>query len=1403
MTRSRFSHHLIGLSTLVVVFLTQSTARADFEVPYLDNSNPIATAELRGVWMFNRGYVSSTYSGFEAYAAGYDATNGDTNSNGLFYYYTGTVWKRIATPFGATAGVPRPMFQANAVVGQNDAAEGNPWTMWVVGVNGRLARIRNLTTTPGDYATHTDNAFTEEPVRDGTDTGPQVTNETRDLYAVDTVQTFGGALLSGGQDGLVIRSSSSGYPNVRIVPTITNDGARTALVAGESITGIRFANLSVAYVVTSTFSGGDRYSTNGKTCAGSQTGRLYKVTTANMGQWQYLGSAPTCFYGLAIGFRPEDTADHGPARNVIWIATADGIRQYDELAASPVISAEQPGTDNQRYYAVTAVPERGGKDVNLLYNGGFENWANANSPDGWTPISPRNGRNHTTTYDAGVTCQSNIQDVKRITGNTGTYAVQVQPGITYSATNCDPATYMPQYTSMTVTTIELTTTEGQQFEITGEYKVDFPAPNPAFPAPKAQGGISVGCAGEFNHVEAGYVNCGLSNRSLIRTIGNPTSGWQQFRLVVSTANNQLNSPLLNWYGPTNSPRTELLPRRMVFEIRCEATYGARTACDNLKVKEITTPAMPNVDNATVIGVGANRTISFNKKALTTTTYSQDHQPAFSSSQDYLGVFGLSSQHVMTVGTATTLLSRTPSTLVGYIWAGTRDQASSSTAGLGYISASCINFRDANARTLCQQEQVSYGLQFTRNATTGQGDLTGRAWFGKNIGNIENTADAAITDDEIVSLGSCVRDDNLTDPTNLVGSGVYSSLYDIHGMCNQTARRCYASRAAAQSNGALSTYSCLNDFDCYGRCQLDEGRLCVKDSDCVLSGSSAGTFSLNTPLRRIPSENLKCGPNSPQSCVSGGWLSFDAEDFPGQSTDPRGGTLGVEFNTQNSSHNPNAASNLRGSHELSGFGRFMTQASAEDPNFINSGWVSLRGNPTTPTGKLFSCQDCYGSSLSNLNCAFCMDDERHSCTPAATAGQAAGQAQCHYICQNEPTRSCVNDNDCAAGDSCKPLGFCSGDSSISCSSDTDCGTAGGYCAIGAVCSVTNASCQQYGVNVSTETGQFSGFGWSEDYGWLDFRGVRQASARFFQTRLGDIYATGQIGSAQSTQPAGVNNCNATFLILSSNSIASNWCSALEGRVPGSISPKQSNITPIQLPSSANVYQNILGRFDVAGIETVTRTQAAKSYNKYGSEIVTISSAIPNSGPSVNDLSSALGNAIGATKPLGGRVFIVPATAGDGTGNFSVRSVLSFYDSLSIPTDGSGAGVLIVNGNLTLRSSLNYFTQSTNIDDLRKLQNLVVVVKGDLTIDNAVQSLVGSYYVTGTIHTASSTTGNNQFPLLVRGMMIAKNFDFGRRFAGTVENPAPSELIIADGRLQSNPMPGMIDFVKALPSISAQP
>jgi hypothetical protein len=1379
-----------------MAFFGVSSAQANFEVPYIDGTNSLSTAEFRGVWMFNRGYKSfntqKKYNGFEAYAVGYDTNpaNGavDANgnhSNGVFYYYNGSVWTRVLSPM---LGANEKMRQMNAIVGQTDYNYGNPDFMMMVGENGR-ADIMQYYDEPGVTSFSNSNRFY---VRN-----PDVAT-TNDFYAVDAEQRYGGNFLAGGQKGLYAVITNGSFQTLNV--SVTGDGARTTLNANENITGVRFANTSTVYVVTSTFQDDDRYSTAGKSCSGNQVARLYKTTNGSS-TFQYLGQIGHCAYGISVGQRYTAS---GAEKYAVWIATSNGVYRYDELLGGG-ITGPMTGTSGVKTYSVSAIPDRGGDGVNLLNNGGFETW-NGTSPAQWIQYDAPAGKNNVASFDGG-TCGKNTFDIRQDLGQNSATSIKIQPGAAYYTDNsCVPSNHNPHATAAVSSRVDLTSTEGQIFKISGDYKVSFPSlpsADSGLPTATAQGGVSIGCTEANISVSPVYVGCSYHNRSLIRTIGNPTNGWQHFEITVSRNNVQF-SQILN----TATSGEAILPRRMYLEVKCEATFGASVNCDNLSVTEVSNPPIPTRDTYVVTAVGENRAILTSMDATAASpTYTAEQQPDYtgSASTMYLSAFGLAPQHLMVVGESSTILSRTPSTLKGYIWAGTSDTSSTpgiTDAGVGAISVSCLNTVTSiggQSQTLCQQEQSSYGLQLSVGSS-GSGSLTGRAWFGKSIGTI--------TDQEQRSLGSCQRSDILTDPTNLVGSGSFLSQYDVHGMCNTSAHRCFASRAASQQGaaGALSNYSCLSDFDCYGRCQKDQGTLCVVDNDCTIGATtnpptfqtrSGGSFN---PLAVNPSASLGCSSSSVLGCTAIGWLTFDSKDLT-DATTPDGTSFGVSFNSTDPTHNAAAATNLQGRHELKGWARFMTLANSLDPNYNFSGWVKLRGPEVVPQGKLFACRDCYGSNLDTLNCAFCRDEKGSSCSPSnATVPYVNSEnirvnrteAQCYYTCSNDITKKCVTDSNCSDGGSCKPTGFCSGNTSIPCM-DNDACTGNGICELGAVCSISGASCQQYGVNMSQANGKMVGYAWSEDFGWLDFSDVQQANARFFQTKLGDIYATKDIGSATQTQPVGINNCNATFLILSGGTIASNWCSAFESSAQsaGLSSAKSSNVTPIQLPSSANVYRNVLGRFDLIGMETVV----GNGKNKYGSPVVPLQ-------PSGTEIAAEWRDKIGSVKPLGGKVY----TVGDGTSTYTIGSSLSFIaSSQNLANDGSGAGVLVVNGNLTINSGISY-TDAATLTDSRALQNLVIVVKGNLTIDDSVSSLVGAYYVTGTIHTASSPSTNSspqQQPLEIRGLVIAKEFDLGRTVAGTVERPTPSELIIADGRIQANPMPGMTDFVKSLPALTAQP
>ncbi len=1416
-TQARRSGRVRRFTALAVVivsfaFLGRSTI-AEFEIPLIDTTNAPAQPEFRGVWAFSRGFKytsSATYNRYEAYAVGVDkgvtscATGDVDDCNGIFYFYNGAGWARVANPFAGTPDV----YSLNAVVGQEDHGDGNPSPMFVAGSKSRIGVIWAYYGAPGSSTTVNLGSLGNHPVGQFE---PDVVDapDDRDFYAIDAAQSYGRPLLAGGERGLIrVAYNKGGNPGnhwLVVDPGLVDDPDRRLQDPSyETITGIRFANLNTAYVVTSTFTA------NGgkldRSCAGAQTSRLYKVDLSDPANsaWDPLTSSfNKCFFNLAISQR-DDPSIHTPLQNVIWIAASDGVYKYDEAGGGLV-----PTNVTAPTYAVAAIPDRGGDGQNLLVNGGFESLLQSSfnpspglevNPDGWLIEDQGIGTNNDLT-----SCGTNSKDitVTTDTGVTGNeYAVKIDTGVRYGTlADCNASPPLdPKYdfTTGVIQRVPLSTIEGQKFKVSGRYKVVFPSPG-KLNATKAQGGVVVGCSGNSNNYEANFINCSLSNRSLVRTPDNPINDWEPFSLTMSRED-------LIFGGDIQRNKGRLTPRAMYLEVRCEATYGATVYCDDLKVEEVSDPPIPPRDAYTVIAAGADIAaygIMVNTDALGVgSTFTAEALPNKVRSDalltpdpildDINAMTAAGLQHVYAVGqgkqgTATTglaLFNRTPSTLAGTIWAGVSSPTSpTASASLGSISVSCLNSRDAGA-TLCQRSPESYGLSLERHPVSPPGDntlvgsLTGRAWFGKPTS--AGGSGGSVDDLEQLNLGAC-----LNKPGYLAADA-----YNLTGQCDILSRRCWADA----SHTAVTTKSCLSDFDCFGRCAKDEGFLCVKDDDCRIGPETfTNPDTLNSPtgnLTVFPGSQLSCLDGSPLACSSIGWLSFNKSDFDAShQTAPDGASVRVSYNTLFPDHNQEYNDINEGAHELSGWARFMTPANPNNPNSQDTGWVRLRGADTgaSTSTKLFACRDCIGGP-GQMNCSFCQDESNQSCAPSNTATEA----NCSYLCEDGST-PCVTNDQCGGVGSgqCKAPGFCTGDGTTSCTSDAACAPNNGHCAIGAICSPASSQCAKYGVNLDTETGKFYGYAWSQDFGWLSFQNVTQGGGRIIQTRLADIYAQGPIGAAGIPTSIDPNNCNGTYLITSSSGSITNFCSAYPTETGGTISGTnirtiQPNSSFIPFPGAGNIYQNILGRFDLKGIET----DVGGGKNKYGQTMRTLSPGVGN------DISADWATQMQGAGPgkyfLGGKVY----TVGDGSSTYALNGALQFVNSDNLGTSGSGAGILIVNGNLTINTPLSYETEA--ISDLRRLASLVVVVKGNLTIANTVQNLVGAYYVTGAVNTVSDPQLNNQYPLVVRGLMIASQFVFKRQYAGTIETPLPSELFIYDGRLQSNPLPGMTDFVNALPS-----
>lgn len=1513
---------LLAAAALFILFVRSSSA--EFEVPLVSTNNGLQAVEFRAIWSFNRGNKQSDVNAYEAYAVGIDPRKGDADCparadsshhaedcNGVFYYYNGTVWRRVPDAFkvrkwcsvnnskictnntaacvgadGTCVATPFTdnLYSLNAVVGQENSGEGQANPLYVAGADEKVSWLGYYYSTPGGTFGSSEVKFEDAKVTDTVHT-----DRKRDFYALGAGQAYKGTLLAGGQAGLV--ASSTGYSDTWTVfkPTVANDGNRN--IDNENVTSIRYANLTTLYVLTSTFpietsTASPDYNfpkpPYKRDCSGTQTSRLYKVSSGDISVWTLLATkTAACAYDISIGTRSTDPGTLGPLRNILWIATSNGVYKYDEaVGGSSFGTAMELGTGStagKAYYAVTAIRDRGGQGVSLLSNGNFENHttstvSSSSRPDGWlyydNPYSAAHEALADGTSPTGLRCKTSTKDYQMadVDGNGKYSAIVVWPSPGYPSavkrcTNnvnqtcnqnsecssnscifiCRTQDFDPYYTEGVAQSVDLTMFEGQQFRITGRVKVEFNTdPGLGYPTPPApQGGVAIGCAGTVNNTtaygDAGFTNCSLSNRKYITVDDGThlgTNGWRTIDITLSREDLIFKNNIYQSQARTSTPR------RLVLDIRCEATYGAKVTCDNLKVEELSTPPVDPRDTFTIIAAGQNivtNGIAVNEDGLNSNTFTFEALPnkvrtdALATPLPILNdINALSSvglQHVFAAGrgyidastlTGVALFGRTPSTLTGTIWAGASSPTGATTASpIGQISVSCVDDRDASNQTLCQRSPQSYGLSLNITSpptTVKTGTLTGRAWFGKNPGDT--------SDQESLDLGSCLNPPTAqyynTSPNHpyflgyVPGSKATSpstfplDVCDYHppryffsgGTWVQDpystavgSRRCWADKA----HTTLTTKSCLTNFDCYGRCQKDEGFLCVTDSDCrVDEKTSAGTIGLSTgALGTLPGNRLSCGTTvngvaaSPLACSPLGWLTFNSSDVTESA--PDGSTAGVQYNTLTPTHNSFYQLLNRGAHELTGWGRFMTMATQ------GRGWVHMRGGAVTPVPatigglpSLLACRDCDGGATDAKVCAFCQDAQNHSCIPSNTGAIA----RCFYECDGDtsgiggqPTHCSTNAECVGKGTGvCKAPGFCTGDLTLRCSDNTICSAAGkGTCSIGAVCSTTGSQCAAYGVNLDTETGKFAGTAWSEDFGWLDFQNVSYGGSRIIQTKLGDIYATGQIGESGLAQPLDASQCNATYLITSGQSITG-FCSALGTTITGFGSPLQQNAPTIPIISLENTYQNVLGRLDLKGLETVTDAAAQK--NKFGSVVVPLATA---------DITAELSTHL-TTKQgtLGGRVFTRNGNTTISTTQFKNTPVNT------LATNGPGSGLLIVNGDLTISGPLTYETGAgVTIRDLRQLASLLVVVRGNLTINNDVQEIVGAYYVTGSI-TTTNAEANNQYALVVNGLMIAKQFNLKRQFAGTIEAPAPSELIIYDGRLQSNPLPGVVDFANSLPN-----
>lgn len=141
--------------------------------------------------------------------------------------------------------------------------------------------------------------------------------------------------------------------------------------------------------------------------------------------------------------------------------------------------------------------------------------------------------------------------------------------------------------------------------------------------------------------------------------------------------------------------------------------------------------------------------------------------------------------------------------------------------------------------------------------------------------------------------------------------------------------------------------------------------------------------------------------------------------------------------------------------------------------------------------------------------------------------------------------------------------------------------------------------------------------------------------------------------------------------------------------------------------------------------------------------------------------------------------------------------------------SGAGTIVVNGNLTINRNINY--QQGNLTNLINLPSVTWIVLGDVVVDPTVTEIVGNFFVLGNGVTtcpslSEAAAGCGRFSsgisadnsLEVQGLVMARQFSLQRSYTDPLNTPA--ELFFYDGRLIANVPPGLDELTESLPFFS---
>lgn len=349
------------------------------------------------------------------------------------------------------------------------------------------------------------------------------------------------------------------------------------------------------------------------------------------------------------------------------------------------------------------------------------------------------------------------------------------------------------------------------------------------------------------------------------------------------------------------------------------------------------------------------------------------------------------------------------------------------------------------------------------------------------------------------------------------------------------------------------------------------------------------------------------------------------------------------------------------------------------------------------------------------------------------------------------------------------------SNASCNSCGSCTNSGGLVSCDS-CDV----CNTYGVSFDQSQNQnrLVGYAWAGvekdgGLGWIQFDQISANAiiAAWLQTQYGDIFSNKDV--ILSTPSA--SQYNATYLIQAGGTIG------VDTRSGG----QQPLYPPIGLPSSTTQYINVLGRLNFD--EMLKRPT-----NRYGMT-VDLSSQGSTLGTYINN--SLLGK-------LDGKIYYI-------LGDATIDIPMTIENGVS----GSGAGTIIVDGDLTINGDVLY--DSLSGTSLVNIPSVAWIVRGNITIDPNVTQLVGVFFALGCPGDADGDgsydlpcggaqpglfdAGSSSNQLVMSGLVMAYQFDVSNRTYVNQLTKDPAVQVNYDGRFIANPPPGLQNLAALLPTV----